>query len=733
MIRSNTTLTIQKAPKYARVGSAGTLLICALFSYGQAFLFTPAFPCISLSPWILFLWGMAMSGIFLLMLRFRARRWVLPAGTGGMLLFSALFSVRLIDGIGLLYNDVIERLCILTGRIFLSVAVGENASAVPAALFFTALTALFIACAATFCEPALLLPLTLTGLAGSMVGLLPCNSGLAAIAAGTVFSLICSYQMQEKFRLKTAALPLAVLLPCILSVCIVSGQTTFSAQPLRENVRAAIHAVRFHGESPALPEGRLAAHTEPPNPDTPALEITFSKPEKTYLRGFIGEKYTGTAWKTLPGEEIHTAKDLFYTLHKNGFTGATVIAAGNIAAGNTETETLDVLYMNACARYLYLPYGAAESQLLDPAVIGDSKLFSDQKNHRYAYYAGGTADWFNLLARVAAMQKDDTVAQYLAEESAYRAYVKEHDLQLTDAAEEILSHVFIAKKPQRLGEITSALFQALETYLPFDETAPAPDVPKNGDYLTALLGQQTGGNCVQYATAATLMLRYLGLPARYVEGYLISEEDAAKIRPGEPFTVTESMAHAWAEYYVDGLGWLPLEVMPGISGNSGSAPESAADETPQTSYVSEEFQQVMEEYRQQAPTPQESAEPQGTRPFALPLFLLLLPLLLLAALILRARLALRKKLTKIKNAPDREAVLLEYAYAKMLLSSGAPADEKADDAAKQLNDEAFFSDHEMGEYQRRLMCAYRNAVLRRGLGVWKLPKKLFLRLIKGIY
>ena len=48
-----------------------------------------------------------------------------------------------------------------------------------------------------------------------------------------------------------------------------------------------------------------------------------------------------------------------------------------------------------------------------------------------------------------------------------------------------------------------------------------------------------------------MMLRYYGIPARYVEGYLVTP-DMVSGKTGETtLTLTADDAHAWAEYYED--------------------------------------------------------------------------------------------------------------------------------------------------------------------------------------
>lgn len=69
------------------------------------------------------------------------------------------------------------------------------------------------------------------------------------------------------------------------------------------------------------------------------------------------------------------------------------------------------------------------------------------------------------------------------------------------------------------------------------------------------LGESHEGYCVHYATAAALMLRYYGYPARYVEGFRVGEEAFS----GGIATIRDYDEHAWVEIYDPYLGWIPLE------------------------------------------------------------------------------------------------------------------------------------------------------------------------------
>lgn len=77
------------------------------------------------------------------------------------------------------------------------------------------------------------------------------------------------------------------------------------------------------------------------------------------------------------------------------------------------------------------------------------------------------------------------------------------------------------------------------------------------------------GYCEHFATVATLMLRMKGIPARYVAGYAVLPSAFKLNEEGEyEAVVTGASAHAWAEAYVQGIGWIPVETTPGYSGNT---------------------------------------------------------------------------------------------------------------------------------------------------------------------
>jgi transglutaminase-like putative cysteine protease len=69
------------------------------------------------------------------------------------------------------------------------------------------------------------------------------------------------------------------------------------------------------------------------------------------------------------------------------------------------------------------------------------------------------------------------------------------------------------------------------------------------------------GYCEQFATAETLMLRSLGIPARLATGYSTGDYDPVLNQS----IVREHDAHAWVEVWFAGHGWVPVDPSPGFS------------------------------------------------------------------------------------------------------------------------------------------------------------------------
>ena len=87
---------------------------------------------------------------------------------------------------------------------------------------------------------------------------------------------------------------------------------------------------------------------------------------------------------------------------------------------------------------------------------------------------------------------------------------------------------------------------------PFSDVAPGSETP-----LAEFLDTTRRGHCEYFATAATLLLRVAGIPARYATGYAVQDwSDWEKA-----WIVRERHSHAWARAYIDGQ-WTDVDATP---------------------------------------------------------------------------------------------------------------------------------------------------------------------------
>jgi transglutaminase-like putative cysteine protease len=86
-------------------------------------------------------------------------------------------------------------------------------------------------------------------------------------------------------------------------------------------------------------------------------------------------------------------------------------------------------------------------------------------------------------------------------------------------------------------------------------------VPAGRDPVDWFLFDVKIGYCEQFATAATLMLRSLGIPARLATGYSTGSYDPVL----DQSVVRERDAHAWVEVWFPNHGWVPVDPSPGFT------------------------------------------------------------------------------------------------------------------------------------------------------------------------
>lgn len=121
----------------------------------------------------------------------------------------------------------------------------------------------------------------------------------------------------------------------------------------------------------------------------------------------------------------------------------------------------------------------------------------------------------------------------------------------------------------------------------FPYTMSPGATPRNRDAIEYFLTEQRRGFCAHFAASSALLLRHMGIPTRYVEGYCIQFDDLSEAEAVSTdisgwyigdcslsetglvtVNVTDGSSHAWIEIYLDGYGWIPYEMTPPAFGNT---------------------------------------------------------------------------------------------------------------------------------------------------------------------
>ncbi len=150
-----------------------------------------------------------------------------------------------------------------------------------------------------------------------------------------------------------------------------------------------------------------------------------------------------------------------------------------------------------------------------------------------------------------------------------RAHYLEHpdDARYTELTAKILGEL-----PQELRDDPFAQATAMQLWLGQNMTYSTEAREKyanSKDPAADFLFGDRVGYCVHAATALSYMLREAGLPSRVGTGYMIEEDK----RQGSAVMLTGKNAHAWAELYLEDVGWLIMDVAPSKNMDPESPPQ----------------------------------------------------------------------------------------------------------------------------------------------------------------
>lgn len=367
----------------------------------------------------------------------------------------------------------------------------------------------------------------------------------------------------------------------ILLLTLLSGGYEKSAgiEQYKYDVMRAIEKFRYGEDS--LPQGNFRKAPTLLKGTKERLDIKMDKPQELYLRGYVGSEYKARFWTTLPLESYSGEYEGMLTwLKKNEFLPATQYASydklSKEASGESEEyQNISVENKNAYRKYMYLPSALSSwdsgrtKQEKDWNTI--STAFFGAKNYDFSMTQPAPTAETVLADNWTQNPTSEGQQNYLNNESIYHSFVESSYLKVDAEQKKLIEEVFFDKSKtekdftkEDFTEVTTQIRQILRSEMTYTKEPQAS--PEDTDFLQWFLKDSKEGNAIAYATAAVMAYRTAGYPARYVEGYHLSATEAQTLtnENKKSVTLTTQNAHAWAEVYVTGVGWLPVEVVPGL-------------------------------------------------------------------------------------------------------------------------------------------------------------------------
>lgn len=288
--------------------------------------------------------------------------------------------------------------------------------------------------------------------------------------------------------------------------------------------------------------------------DHRVMDVSTSR--TTYLRGAVLNEYDGRSWKNTTGgrrylwdlkrwEETRTA------LFDQDLPGGKL----NDGSGLMQPRQVTVRMLEDTASTLFVPQRADSFN-----AGGDLVLYFNPSSEVFATRNLKAGDTYTVTGRLftsddaglatlvnaAASLRDDrwetVVSTYTALPSHLEQPVYDLAASVTDSHETMYDKAF-----------------AIQTWLSrnYRYRLDTALQPADLDFVTNFLLNTREGYCTYFASAMTILCRMVGLPARYVEGYVAHPDENGHA------IVTGKNAHAWTEVYFKGFGWVTFDATPG--------------------------------------------------------------------------------------------------------------------------------------------------------------------------
>lgn len=338
-----------------------------------------------------------------------------------------------------------------------------------------------------------------------------------------------------------------------------------------------------------------------------ALKIKTPKLYSTmYLKGYVAGKYENNSWTAYPSDK--SSDDFTGKFDKLGIwpQDYTYKVLDTVKSEATSIASIDVTVRSASPKFVYAPYateyseaGKAYGDEMYPFNDSYIKIKSSKKEYTLKYYTtdviGGQSEWPMkaefLDSNSQFFEYDDKTSSAMKAYSNYvtQTYMETADIEsLKNVYNDIVNNYFDGNAD---GHSFSEIYQVIKYY--FDEEGykynlQPGSTPNGEDFIDYFLTVQKEGYCTYFATVGVELMRMFGYPSRYVEGYMIlpSQQDESPDSSGRyTAIVPDKCAHAWAEVFIENVGWVPAEFTPGYDDDNPNLSENEKKIQTQTTTV----------------------------------------------------------------------------------------------------------------------------------------------------
>ena len=610
------------------------------------------------SVWILLLPAFLLCAVYALAHKANKQKLFYPVSLILLLMITLFAGQFLVQGFCLVWNQIGDTYVASTGRVIPYFEVADSDKKLVSLIIFSLFVGFFISliCISVMNFKKTVLAISIPTIIFVLMILFDKELSLIYVAIMLLMSLcliLCEDYKNEKKPIGASLNRLVPVMTVGIALVLVSAVPAVQswADDIEQETKIKFHKERYETEHTTLPEGKLVDFEDDKDKNHVALVVNMSKPEETYLRGFTGATYEKGVWKPLDTKALAENKELLYWMNQNQYDShilyeKAVDAVSNDTKEKESTNSIMVQNINACNKYMYVPYNLCDGEYIKNENISLDGLVSEG-NRSYMYFveSGGTQ---KISETINSLNSSNTekAQSYKEVENTYRKFIYNNYLQIpNDVKEDLLlkweKHTASYGKLEELSEN-----EIQECAMAFLETVE--------------------GNSFEYATIATLTLRYYGIPARYAEGYVITQDMIDEQEDPSSISVDGNCGMAWVEVYQDGIGWLPANITLGINEDELEEPEE--EDTPL------QKPEPGEELEEEAEQPLEEPVPQGgymvTIAKSIPVKLILgfvALALVIIAFVLRRKFLLDKRKKLIEKETAKDAVAIIFADTVKLL------------------------------------------------------------------